>query len=57
MMLVLVGCVASFPDSPHVAYIILTFNLARVLFARARLKVNIIYATWGESGNEAIGCV
>ena len=48
---------ASFPDFPHVAYIVLTFELAHaksiVLFARARLKVNIIYATWGESGNKA----
>ena len=45
---------ASFPDSPYVAYIVLTFELARTKStACARLKVNIIYATWGESGNEA----
>ena len=46
---------ASFPDFPLVAYIhvVLTFKLSPVLFARASLKVNTIYATRGESGNEA----
>ena len=38
---------------PHVAYIILTFNLFAILFARASSKVNTIY----ESGNEAIHSV
>ena len=45
---------ASFPDSPYVAYIVLTFELARTKsMARVSLKVNTIYATRGESGNEA----
>ena len=42
--------VASFPDSPHVAYIVLTFELAHTkstfFFARASLKVNTIYAIY-----------
>ena len=37
--------------SPHVAYIVLTFELVR--FARVIIKVNTICAMRGESGNEA----
>ena len=44
---------ALFPDSPHIAYVVLTFELACAKSTAERLKVNIIYATWGESGNEA----
>ena len=52
---------ASFPDCPPVAYIVLTFELARTKSTAESLKVNTIYATRdrarararGESGNEA----
>ena len=54
---------ASFSDCPPVAYIVLTFELARTKSTAESLKVNTIYATRdrararararGESGNEA----
>ena len=45
---------ASFPDSSHVVYMVLTFELARTKIMAESLKVNTIYATRGESGNEAM---
>ena len=52
--------IALFPDSPHVAYIVLTFELARAKSAcKFKGQYYIRYIRGGESGNEAIliiGC-
>ena len=42
---------------PRLSYIVLTFELARAKSTAERLKVNIIYAMWGQSGNEATKCM